>query len=107
MHGIFHIELCNKIISSIKNDYQDNFDFTRFDREDVEKSSSLLAKIISFFKTYLASKNYINEVILPQYIEQLKNNSYKFSNFVYLYENLELQSNRTLLVDIAAYRLMG
>lgn len=87
----------SEISNNVSNHYSDNWDSYRFGKEPKRKIS-FKQKIISL----LNSKNYYNLQTLNTII-----NSSEVTKFEYLYNQLEREEDRELLIKVLAYRLLG
>lgn len=104
MGSDFYKKLTHKIISSLRNDYEDNIEGERLKKEI--SGQSFVAKLYNseFIRrrfinksTYSAELYYANELL----------NDPSFQEFERLYELLENKESQELLVDLVTYRLLG
>jgi FkbM family methyltransferase len=96
----FEIQLRQKIESSIYNDYgTENFDSYRFGEFQKNEKSDSRQKFKNFIKKLI---NYRSKEIGVNYLQQLE---YK-TELGWLWNNLNF-SDRELLVELMAYRLLG
>lgn len=104
MELIFYKHLYNKIIESMSNNYRDNHDFYRFGVDTDKESFS--------FKNYIKYK-----YIFPRFIPKNKTRYYvdQTTDFLgeygerlnFLYNLLENDESKNLLIDLIAYKLLG
>jgi FkbM family methyltransferase len=100
----FFSELYKKIILSVNNEFQDNFDFARYD--SVTPNSGLDLKI--FVKKMARRFRFFkNEYLFEKYLNNIEDNYDTYSGYKYLYDLLIEESDKSLLIDIVLYRLMG
>ena len=100
----FKTMLYNSISESIKNNFMDNWDFYRYGEESTQKSISPSQIFKNFLKVQLAQISVINKHLSTRYM-----NAYNttIDSFSYLYENLEDEKSREILINVLTYRLLG
>ena len=100
----FMMQLAGEMLSAANNNYEDNYDHYRFGKLPEEKKQrSLKHAIISF----LNKKGYFHNNNNRELGKRFESINYPLTDFIYLYDILEDQASRDLLVKIVAYRLLG
>lgn len=100
----FKTKLYKSINESIKNNFINNWDFYRYGKESIQKNSSP----IKIFRNYLIDQ-LVQIDLLNRYLSTRYMNAYKstIDNFSYLYGKLEDEKSREILLNVAAYRILG
>ncbi len=100
---IFKDLLQKSIEHNFENNYSDNYDQYRFGSEtdDVKENTNLITKLFkqAYHQTALSKKR-----ALKSYQNSI---NYISNEFDYLYEHLDNEESRELLIDIAAFRILG
>jgi len=105
MHKSFAAELSKLVVESMFNNYTDNHDIYRFGPAPIEKKD---ASVKSAVRKKLNEKGYYSVASTIDYVKQrLALFSSKVDYFEYLYNLLEDDYSRDLLVKVCAYRIMG
>jgi FkbM family methyltransferase len=107
MNSEFKQKIIGKLQSSIHNNYDDNYDSALFGDLPPEKGGiKEYVRKTFIYPNYIAKcnvKNYIDRTI-DKTIDVLIN---YFDDFNYLYDNLENDKSKELLIDLIAYRVLG
>ena len=104
MGADFYKKLTHKIISSLRNDYTDNYDKVRF--KTPPAGQSFVAKL---YNTDFIKRRFINKSTHSAelyYAQELLNDP-SFPAFETLYGLLENTESRDLLIDLVVYRMLG
>lgn len=97
----FLVALYEEVIKNLKNDFSDNYDYTRFgEKPQIKQKLSLKQSI----KNWFHKKDYRNILETPYYLKLCIPIS---QNFSFLYDKLENNESKQLLIKIVAYRLLG
>lgn len=101
----FIMRLSAQLIDSVNNNYHDNYDYNRFGKSEAEikKPGSLKSSLISLIN----KQGFFNDFNNHLFSEQVKNINYPITDFIYLYNILEDEYSKELLVKIVAYRILG
>jgi len=100
----FSKRLYSKVIASMSNDYADNHDSYRFGSDDENYRKSLKEK----FKYKYIYPRYVPKNRTIHFIEQTSDFLSKYGEKLeFLYNLIEDEESKSLLVDIIAYRLLG
>jgi FkbM family methyltransferase len=99
MNTDFIEECCDQLISYMFNDHDDNWDHIRFGQIEQKKRKGLRRMI----QKYLNNRGYYHLFTIRHLI--LK--SRWIERFKYLYDNLEYDQDRKLLIQVLAYRVLG
>lgn len=103
----FHEVFKSYISNEIRNNYKDNWDTYRYGSEPVaDKKSykSFFNKVKAGIKNRLQVSEYLNPYFTNRYLNAYKNLIDKFS---FLYENLEDEISKKILINVLAYRILG
>jgi FkbM family methyltransferase len=92
--------LYNKVRSSLKNNYKDNYDEERFGRLIPNRNLKSLIK-------QKINNGFVSKDLLENYLESLKEISINKDRFQFLYDSLADDASKELLIDIWAYRVLG
>lgn len=92
-------EYLKEITSDLLNDHENNWDYIRFG-EEPPRNNSIKQKFKNLIISRLNKRGFYNIVPLIRYSETLK-------NYQYLYDNLEFEEDKKLLLKIIAYRTLG
>ena len=93
-----------ELINSVNNNYDDNYDHYRFgEAQEENKTGSLKRTFVSWINNQGFYNGFNNYLISTQ----VENLDFPLTDFIYLYNNLEDQYSRDLLVKIVAYRVLG
>jgi FkbM family methyltransferase len=87
------------ILSSLPNNYNDNWDDIRFGKQQKSTQNFLKSKI----QKQLRKKGYYHITA----IQHLLSNALQLYEFEYLYDHLELIEDKKLLLQVLAYRILG
>jgi FkbM family methyltransferase len=93
----FLSEYLKVINRSIPNNYKDNWDYNRYGPEPRE---SLKQKTSQFFRKQLHKRGFFN-------LHYFVNNLPDVFKFKYLFDNLETQEDKELLLQLIAYKWLG
>lgn len=99
----FITHLTAELINSVNNNYKDNYDEYRYGKLSSKKKFSLKLVFISLLNK-LGYFNNFNSRLLSNRIADI---DYPFTDFMYLYDQLENQYSKNLLIKIIAFRLLG
>lgn len=103
MPSSFTADLTQTIVENLFNDYKDNHDTYRFGPAG-DHSSSLKNKV----RRILQRIGYYNPSTLKEIAQRsIESFSEQVNYFSYLYDLLENESSRKLLVQVCAYRILG
>jgi FkbM family methyltransferase len=99
----FATALSREIISSLSNNFEDNFDYIRFQKPQEERGVNRIKKCI---KKYLATKGFFR---LDSNSRSSDISAYDdhIGNFEILYNLLNDATSKELLVKLLCYRIMG
>ena len=93
-----------ELISAVNNNYPDNYDNYRYGNVSVPKKTySIKQQVVKA----LNGKGFFNKYSNTSISTQLKNIDFPYSDFFYLYDILEDNSSKELLIKLIAYRLLG
>ncbi len=95
-----------EMVVSVNNNYTDNYDYYRFGELPISKktfSFSVKKKLVK----KLNDRSFFNNIINWNFSNQITNTYYPFSDFLYLYEILEDDYSKELLIKLIAYRILG
>jgi FkbM family methyltransferase len=92
-------EVLKEITSCIVNDFNDNWDSLRFGKTEPKKRKGFRAKI----QRILNRRGYFHIGTISSLIA----NSKWISKFQYLYDNLEFEDDKKLLLKVIAFRFLG
>lgn len=98
MNNFYHL-LLNELVHSLENNFEDNHDFYRFGSNKAFFSRDTVRKLISARGVNLINPGYI--------VKGYDNIKDYFDKLDRLYELLEDEKSRQLLVKLIAYRIMG
>lgn len=97
-------EISAELVRSVNNNYTDNYDHNRFgELQPAEKKASLKAKLVK----KLNQKGFYNDFSNKNFARELEEGDFNFSVFAYLYDKLEDETSKKLLIRLIAYRLLG
>ncbi len=101
----FIINVAAEMMRASNKNYTDNYDELRFGREqeEIKTKKSFKNQFISFIN----SKGYYNDFKNDIYSKQIENIDYPLHDFIYLYDLLEDEYSKKLLVKIIVYRILG
>lgn len=101
----FIIRLSAELINSVNNSYDDNYDHYRFGAAgpEVKKSPSLKTAFIFL----LNKRGFYNNFNSYLFSKQIENIDYPITDFIYLYNLLQDEYSKELLIKIVAYRMLG
>src|SRR4051812_15768745 len=104
MSSEFYQKLLFKIVSSLPNDYEDNYDKERFGEQP--KPGSLVGKL---YESDFVTKRFYNKSNQVALFHQANNflNDPQFPKFQRLYDSLANEESKDLLIDLIAYRMLG
>jgi FkbM family methyltransferase len=88
-----------EVFSNISNDYNDNWDYVRFGKMDPIARNNIRGRI----QKLLNKRGYYHTTR----IESLITGSQQINKFEYLYNHLESEEDRKLLLQVLAYRVLG
>ena len=97
----FYTEAFKVLIQSLRNNYSDNWDYIRFGKEPAMTQTK---SIKLFIKARLNQLGIIRSTDLLQLTSKIEKEGTYFS---YLYDHLENQQSKELLVQVFAFRLLG
>jgi FkbM family methyltransferase len=104
MNSEFYQKLLYKIVSSLPNDYQDNYDEPRFG--ELAKADTLVGKLYdsAFINRRFFNKS--NQITLFHSADKFLHDP-EFPKFANLYDMLANEESKELLVTLVAYRMLG
>jgi len=93
-----------ELICSVNNNYNDNYDPYRYGEVIVpDKKKSIKENLIA----QLNSRGYYNDFNNRNFAGQIKSKAFPYSDFFYLFDILEDENSKELLIKIIAYRILG
>jgi FkbM family methyltransferase len=102
MTGNYYVDLFQVLCENFHNDHRDNYDHFRFG--DNEKKEKLSLK--NWINKKLNQKKYFNKFELESFAKSLDQYLW-IEDFKYLYDLLDDQHSKWLLLQIIAYRILG
>src|SRR5581483_9149115 len=98
----YYLHLFQELLGAANNDYEDNYDHLRFGAAGKKGFVPVKQRIIRRLNTkgYYHQSNLIN-------LRKVLSNARWLEDFAYLYDILEDQASKDLLIKIVAYRLLG
>jgi len=97
---IFYTQVFKTLIESLGNDYHDNWDYVRFGAEPPVKQN----KLKRYLKTRLNQQGLLKSKDLTNLISRSEKH---IRHFDYLFNQLEDELSKELLIKIFAFRLLG
>jgi FkbM family methyltransferase len=95
----FFEEAKKEIFSNLDNNYEDNWDYTRFGYNEHQNKRNIRSQI----QKLLNKRGYYHTT----FIQQLIASSVQINKFEYLYDNLATEYDKKLLLRVLAYRVLG
>lgn len=92
-------EISKEISANLYNDYDDNWDYSRFGSNNLKKRGRLTEKI----RYILNKRGYYHMTEIQTWIV----NSFQIGKFEYLFNHLEFGDDKRLLLKVLAYRILG
>src|SRR5688500_5742560 len=102
----FYSKLMEEVLSSVYNNYNDNYDYYRFGSGVVGKNSNTGSILKSVIKKEVNKRGYYNKSVIDEVILKIKNAVW-INYFVLLYERLSDNESRELLIKVVTFRLLG
>lgn len=100
----FIMQLVGEFINSVNNNFKDNYDHYRYGVVTEVKKPVSFRKFIT---SLINKRGFYNNFNNYQFSKKVENIDYPVTDFVYLYDKLEDQYSKDLLIKIVAYRMLG
>jgi len=101
----FMFHLTSELIKSINNNFKDNYDEYRYGKEilNLKSKTSIKSFLVSMLRKFGYYNNFNNQI----FANKIADLDFPLLDFKYLYNQLENQISKDLLIKIVAYRILG